>query len=155
MAHVIDVQSGAVIDVRTGAALYVASGAVFDVCGEALPNQETDPEEPPTYIDPPTISDIAVISGRTSLTLTCDTDRDAVVRFKAQLLVEDVTIGPLFYTSWETVATMVGHSRQITGLHAWQTYRVSVEIDGSVDPDASWALFQDGIVGPDFATGGD
>lgn len=155
MARVEYVQSGAVLDVRTGAALDVTSGAVFDVCGEAMPNQETYPEEPPTYLDPPTFSNISVASGRTWIALTCDTDRAALVRFKAQLVIDGSTTGPLFYTGWEAVATMVGHTLSITGLTKNQTYRVSVEIDGSVDPDASWALFQDGVIGPDFATGGD
>lgn len=155
MTSVLQVESGDVIEARTGAALEVCSGAVIDVCGEAMPNQETDPEEPPTYLDPPVFGNIVVVPGRTSLTLTCDTDRAALVRFMAQLVIDGSTTGPLFYTGWEAVATTAGHTLSITGLTKNQTYRVSVEIDGSVDPDASWALFQDEVIGPDFATGGD
>lgn len=152
MSGVLHVKSGAVVDARTGAALGVTSGSVIDVCGNAWMNQETDPEEPPVCLDPPVFGNIAYVAGPSVIILSCDTDRGSVVRFKARAVVGGVPGGPFVYSAWETIPITTCHVRQISGLMYSTIYRVQIEINGLVDPDLAWALFDDGNAGPDFAT---
>lgn len=102
--------------------------------------------------DVPVFSAISYEAGPNVLNCYCDTDRDAVIRVRADRWDDGELKGNYLTSGWEPVSKSAGHAIQLAGLLHSSLYRVWIEINADVDPDLSWTLFTDGAVGPDYAT---
>lgn len=100
----------------------------------------------------PTFSSITSDAGPTSINFGCSTSRSSIVRFRAQKLVDGALVGDMLISLWESVPKVSGHLRKIAGLEPSSTYRAWIAINAVQDPDLDWALFRDGLHGPEFTT---
>lgn len=131
MPRIVTSESGGLLHTTSGAALRTESGAVLDVCGEVQL--------------PPTFDNVTFDLGESVANCGCDTNRDAIVRFRAKEIVDGEPSGPYFLSDWESIPKTTGHVRQIEGLTPSTSYRVEIEINALVNPDLDWTWFEDGV----------
>lgn len=108
-----------------------------------------------TAFDQVTFDTVSAATGESVINGYCSTDRDAIIRLRAQKTSGEggAAIGSPIYSDWTAIYRRTKHAVQIPGLTYASWYRVRIIVNAHIGPDITqYALFSDEGDGPNWQT---